>query len=221
MANTPRLAFPEISSSQSQKEVTHNAALKMLDSWQFCAVQDKDLDTPPGGESNGQSWIVAAAGAAGAWATHEKAIAQYYNSAWTFYTPLKGYRAYIKDEDITYVYSGSAWVADRALHEKVQVITPADAPTINWALRHIATILLDRALTTFTFSGALHGDRLILRLKQDGTGSRLAAWPGTVRYGTDITEILLTTTVSKQDYVGFIYDGDATKYDVVSMIKGF
>jgi len=219
MSNTPRLAFPEISSSQATKEVTHNESLKMLDAFQFCAVQDKDLVTSPAGVE-GNVWIVAGTG--GSWSTATiNDLAQYYNATWVFYTPLEGFRCYVKDEDIMYVYTGAAWIPMRDISLKVQVITPADAPTINWANGHIATCLLDRATTTFTFSGGVHGDKLILRLKQDGTGGRLVVFPATVRYGTDITSITLSTAINLTDYIGFFFNGDDTKYDVVSLARGF
>jgi hypothetical protein len=107
MANTPRLTIPEWASSQQTPEVTHNASLKIFDCYVFCAIQDKDLTSPPGA-SNGQSWIVGS-GATGAWAGQDGKIAQYYNSGWTFYTPLEGFVVYIKDENALYAHTGSAW----------------------------------------------------------------------------------------------------------------
>jgi hypothetical protein len=76
-------------------------------------------------------------------------------------------------------------------------------------------------LTSSTFTGAVDGQKLILEIIQDATGSRTFAFPSSVRYGTDITAITLTTTASKTDRIGFIYNSSAAKYDVVAVIKGF
>ena len=107
MADTPRLDIPEISASQSQKEVTHNLALQMLDCFVQGVIRDKDLTTSPTGVE-GHCWIVAGKG--GSWSTATiKDIAQYYNGAWKFYTPFEGMRFYVLDEDIDYRFTGAVW----------------------------------------------------------------------------------------------------------------
>ena len=77
---------------------------------------------------------------------------------------------------------------------------------------------------TITFTGgsaALDGKKIILRIKQDGTGTRLLTWDTMVRFGSDITSITLTTAINKTDVVGLIYNHAATKYDVVAFSKGY
>ena len=69
---------------------------------------DKDLTSPPGGESEGDRYIVASV-ASGDWTGHEKDIAQYINSSWSFYTPVEGWFVWIKDEDKLYKFDGSSW----------------------------------------------------------------------------------------------------------------
>ena len=71
-------------------------------------VEDKDLTAPPGGESEGDRYIVASV-ATGAYAGQEKKIAQYINSSYSFYTPLEGWITWVKDENCHYVYNGSSW----------------------------------------------------------------------------------------------------------------
>lgn len=102
----------------------------------------------------------------------------------------------------------------------VQLLTSASGVTVDWSKGKTAKIILGHDVG-FTFAGAIDGDRLVLRLTQDGTGGRAPTWPGTVRYGTDITSIVIDTAIGKQTYIGFIYDADATKYDVVSLMKGY
>lgn len=66
-----------------------------------------------------------------------------------------------------------------------------------------------------------NGKKVLYRLKQDATGNRAVAWNAVFRFGTDITATTLTTTASKTDYVGTVYDGTAAKWDVVSFVKGY
>lgn len=105
---TPNLALAELSTSQAQKEITHNDALRVLDALVQSGIQDKDLTTPPS-HTHGSCWIVAG-GATGAWAGNDNKIAQSYNSAWYFLTPKEGWRVWINDENKMYVYDGAAWM---------------------------------------------------------------------------------------------------------------
>lgn len=59
---------------------------------------------------------------------------------------------------------------------------------------------------TFTFPTPTAGKSFSLFLKQDGTGSRLATWPGTVLWPYGITPTL-TTTINKTDRFVFTADG--------------
>ncbi len=105
---------------------------------------------------------------------------------------------------------------------KEAVVTVASAAnvTIDWSKGHVQQITLDQNASV-TFSGGHDGDKLILRVKQDATGTRVPTWPGTVRYGTDITGITLTTTANKTDYIGFVYNSADSKYDCVWIVRGY
>lgn len=111
MADTPKLVMPEISVSQSQKETSHNEALRILDALVQLNVKDKDLTAPPGGPVDGDSYIVNGV-ATGAWAGHEDDIAYYQSSAWIFLQPTEGWLAYVQDENALYVYTSGSdpWV---------------------------------------------------------------------------------------------------------------
>ena len=64
------------------------------------------------------------------------------------------------------------------------------------------------------------GQHLILRLKQDTTGTRVPTWGSNYRFAGG-TAPTLTTTVSKTDYLGFIYNNDDTKWDCVAVKLNF
>lgn len=83
------------------------------------------------------------------------------------------------------------------------------------------TIAGDRTINFTGGAAALDGKRIVIRIKQDGTGTRLITWGTGARFGTDITSVTLTTAPSKTDYVGVIYNHASTSFDVVSLTKGF
>lgn len=110
MTTTPNLDLPEISASQSSKEVTHNEALMYLDCYVHLAVEDKDATSAPSSASDGDRYIVASSGA-GSWASQDGNIAYWDGSAWQFFAPKVGMQAYVKDESAYYYYASSAWNA--------------------------------------------------------------------------------------------------------------
>jgi len=108
----------------------------------------------------------------------------------------------------------------RIVEEDVVALASGAAVTVYWNLGKTQSIVLGHDVA-FTFSGGIAGDRFVFRVKQDGTGGRNPTWPATVRYGSDIPAIVLTSTALKTDYLGFIYHAADGKYDLVSHVKGF
>jgi len=76
--------------------------------WQD-SVLDKDLATPPGGESTGDRYIVDSTNATGDWAGHEDDIA-IYDGTWNFNSVEEGMSCWVEDEDTNYQFNGTAWV---------------------------------------------------------------------------------------------------------------
>jgi hypothetical protein len=74
---------------------------------------------------------------------------------------------------------------------------------------------------TINFSNAINGQKLLLRLTQDGTGGRVATWGTSITFGTDIDVAVLSTAASKVDYVGFVYNGASTKYNLIALSRGY
>jgi len=108
MTDTVNLGLPCIEGSQAQKHVTHNDALRLLDTLVQLAVNDRDLTAPPSAPEEGARYIVNV-GATGAWAAHDHAIAAWQDGGWHFSTPRTGWLAYVADEGLLLVWNGSAW----------------------------------------------------------------------------------------------------------------
>lgn len=91
---------------------------------------------------------------------------------------------------------------------------------IDWSLAMTHRVTLQGSPTTFTFSNARDGQKLVLELKQDSSGSRLINLPANVRYSQSIGSFLLSTTANKIDKLGFIYNESDDKYDLVAVLYG-
>lgn len=101
----------------------------------------------------------------------------------------------------------------KTMAQTIQTITAAtDASTVTFdlSLGNIHTVTLG-GNRTLALSNASTGQCFILRLLQDGTGSRTVTWFTTIKW-PDATAPTLTTTASKADVFGFICTGSGT-YD--------
>lgn len=107
MATTAHLGITLLESAQAQKEITVNEALARIDAVLNGGAIDKDLAAPPSSPVAGDVYIVAA-GASGAWATHEKHIA-YFDQVWRFIVPNEGIMLWVADENLHYVFNGTLW----------------------------------------------------------------------------------------------------------------
>lgn len=92
--------------------------------------------------------------------------------------------------------------------------------TFNWADVDIIDMTLAGNLSSITITGAVDGQSCLMRLKQDATGSRTITWPTNVRFNADITNVILSTTANKLDFIGLRYHQSDSKYDVVAFTKG-
>ena len=109
MANqTPRLNTPYIISTQSQKEVTHNMALNMLDALVQSAVETSALSAPPVSPVEGGLSLVGSS-ATGDWASHDNELAQYIGGIWQFYPAFEGMHIWLKDDDVIARYFSGLW----------------------------------------------------------------------------------------------------------------
>lgn len=108
MSATQNLGLPYLEAGQAQKHVTHNEALRALDTLVQLAVQNRDLAAPPVSPGEGKRWIVKAA-ASGAWTGREDQIAGWQDGAWTFHQPSPGWLAYVVAEAALVVWNGTAW----------------------------------------------------------------------------------------------------------------
>lgn len=104
---TNRVKLPYILQSQSQKEVTHNSGLDLIDALLQAACVSVSANTPPGSPAAGDCYVVGTA-PTGAWAAQAKAVA-FYTTGWNFIVPWEGLTVWANDVNALYTYDGAAW----------------------------------------------------------------------------------------------------------------
>lgn len=63
--------------------------------------------------------------------------------------------------------------------------------------------------------------RIIIRVKQDGTGSRTLAYNAIYRFPSDIPSPTLSTAAGTTDIIAFMYNAASVKWDCVAAIMGY
>ncbi|QCI93546.1 DUF2793 domain-containing protein [Novosphingobium sp. EMRT-2] len=94
-STTARFNLPLLHAGQSQKEVTVNESLLLLDSLAHTAVEGETA-TPPETPENGQAWLVAADGT-DAFSGHDQALAVWGEGGWRFLPPREGMRVFDRE----------------------------------------------------------------------------------------------------------------------------
>jgi hypothetical protein len=104
---------------------------------------------------------------------------------------------------------------------RIQTVADTGSGTLacNWALYDEIRVTLT-ADVVLTFSGAVDGQGCVLKLRQDNTGGHTVGMPSAVRFNSLITSFSVTPGGDKIDKVGFVYDDEDTRYDLVSLVPG-
>jgi hypothetical protein len=110
-----------------------------------------------------------------------------------------------------------------AVSFETAVIALTDAATIavNASLGNTFTVTLGGNRTLGTPSNPTSGQKIIVRVTQDGTGGRTLSYSSGWNLGADFTGLGLSTTAGATDYIGAIYNGITSKWDVVSIMRGY
>lgn len=106
---TPRLGLTELVDSQASAWATANGLAFGLESFMLAKVLDRDLNTPPGSPTRGDTYIVGPS-PTGAWSGKGGQLTVY-NNGWIFAPPVGGLLVFIHDEKAWHGYSSveAAW----------------------------------------------------------------------------------------------------------------
>lgn len=193
MSATNNTDFTYWDSGSLQPDLPYNINLLVLDALLNLSPQDKDLTTPPTTVSGdiGKTWIVAAS-ATGRWSGKDGQVAICSGvNVDEYRQPQEGWLAYVRDEDASYIYDGSAWVAftpgggGGGSSDAVTVVTPASGvATIDLSLGDYYTLAPTANVTSIVFTnlpGSGKGATKMVRFTQDTT-PRTVAWPASFKW---------------------------------------
>lgn len=206
MSTLPNSGATELVAAQANAELAVNEMGRRLDSgYSRSIIEDRDLTAPPGSCADGARYLVATS-PTGAWAGQagKLAVAIGTNAAngWKFVTvAVKGFRLYIRDENIEIEHNGSAWAAPTLSSGATasdiwtgtstsKTVTPdalqdAAVPTVLTSSTSITpdfnaglnfTLTLAHNTTLQNPSNAQVGDSGVIEITQDGSGSKTMAY---------------------------------------------
>ena len=111
MEMTPRLGLPLLVAGQAQKELFHNEALALIDLLLAGSVEGAPLAAPPATPTLGTFYRVASAGATGAFAGRDGALAGWSAGGWRFVAPVEGIRLTDRVSGVELAFRGGAWTS--------------------------------------------------------------------------------------------------------------
>lgn len=116
--------------------------------------------------------------------------------------------------------SAPTWSA--ILGAVVVALTDGATPALDASLGSVFRLDAAGDRTIAVPSNATNGQKIVIQHYASGGARTLAlnTGAGGFRYGTDVTALTQTTS-GKTDYIGCIYNGTDSKWDVVAYMKGF
>ena len=115
----------KLTSDGGNWRVSHHTSPHIKGGFPIVAVEDR-LTAPPGSEVNGAFYLISGTPSGGWTAFADNDLVQFTLGAWVRFSPLEGMIAWVKDEDKTYRYSGSAWVVESATTAAAGTVQLAD-----------------------------------------------------------------------------------------------
>jgi hypothetical protein len=109
-------------------------------------------------------------------------------------------------EDTTPELGGELDAGANSIGFTLQTATGDGTTTIDWTNGNKFKFTFGAQNETFTFTAPSNPCSLTLILVQDGTGSRTATWPATVKWAGGTTPTL-TTDANAVDIISMIWDG--------------
>lgn len=110
------------------------------------------------------------------------------------------------DSNQNTTFAGEIHAAANTIDFTQQSATGDGTTTIDWKLGNKFKFTFGAQNDTFTFTAPTNPCNILLMLVQDGTGSRLATWPATVKWPSG-TAPTLSTGAAAIDIMSFYFDG--------------
>lgn len=120
MSISARLGLPLVAAGQSQKEVTHNEALLLLDSISQATCEGAPGNDPPASPAIGSSYLCGAV-PTGTWSGNSKALATWTDYGWRFAPAFEGMSAVERGSGVLWSFRDDQWVRGKIVCEEMQV----------------------------------------------------------------------------------------------------
>lgn len=183
------------------------------------------------GDQSGKLWMCTAAGSPGTWTQIGASLSNPMTTTGDVITATSGGTParlaigsagqYLVVSGGTPVWGGLTGTLTGYIAPAVVTLTGASTVSVNAASGNDFRLTLTASTWTMGApSNAVDGQRIDFQLAQDGTGSRTIAWNAIYSFGTAGTPTL-TTTASKTDVIGFIYNAAKTKWLCAGVALGF
>lgn len=111
MAETPNLHLPLVASAQTQKHITVNESLVLLDALLQGQLTDINQSSPPVAPDFGAIYGVGS-GATGDWQGQDGSVAIWTEGGWRFVTPKEGWAFFNPSVGQNYRFVSGTWQAD-------------------------------------------------------------------------------------------------------------
>jgi hypothetical protein len=119
--------------------------------------------------------------------------------------------------------AGSETLTNKNIQSRVVVISDATSITINGDTTDIATQANTQSAGTLTINAPtgtpFNGQKIILRLLS--TNVQTFSWNAVFAGSTDVALPTASTGTSKYDYMGFVYNSTAAKWQIIAKNFGF
>lgn len=106
---TPLLGLPEIAQNQANKYLTHNTALRDIESLTI-RVLSRSTTAQPGSPTNGDSFILPGSATGAQWGGYTAGHLVVYNSGWSSFAPFEGLSVWVNDVNQRWTYDGADWM---------------------------------------------------------------------------------------------------------------
>lgn len=115
---TPHWNLPYLAIAQSQKEVTHNEALVIIDAVMRGVVEDGPIDEPPATPLLGQCWIIGDE-PENEWEDKPQNLAIFTEGGWRFVSPHNRMQFYCVSTGTILCFDGSQWLLPQSISEAI------------------------------------------------------------------------------------------------------
>jgi hypothetical protein len=122
---------------------------------------------------------------------------------------------------VNFLRADGTWAAPLAESRTITYASSTATMTLDCDLYDTFSVTLTTN-TQFTFSGGYQGQKLLLNLRQDGTGSRVVTFTG-LSFGTDFTsgDLVISTAANSVSMAGFVNLPTFSKVAAVMSSPGY